>query len=500
MANIFTNMLNSAGDWFAAKLAPYIQDPMGRGYSILSDYYIGDQRPQLKRKEGAPDDNVYQNYVGLAVDRSVSRLLQGGVEFVLPENATAQQEYIDNIWDLNKKEITLYQTGLYGAVHGTWYFKINPDDITDPYTGKLYPRLTPINPRIIRIKTAAQDMNAVEEYKIEYTCKEERNGRVVEVTHKEITKRVQSAEYSETAITTWVIETYEKVGDMVMVLLDTQPWDYDFPPIIHCKNLPSLESAYGDSEIDDIINVQDKSNFAVSNTGKIIKFHAHPQTVGTGFSVGQMESMDTAVGVFRSIQNADAKVFNLEMQSDLSSSRDFYLDLRKSIFDIAREVDMSMFADKLGALTNFGLRVLYTDAINKNDTKRQLYGDALLELNRRLLVLNGQEGEESRPGTVSWGDAMPINVAEEIAADKIALEMGIVDKETVAQRYEIRYGVDWETIKERLDADAAEKRNNNPLLSGGIMPPFNKGASTPESVGNNASMSDMQQQRQARNS
>jgi hypothetical protein len=458
----------------AEALAPKISDKMGREQSILATYYVGNHRPQLKPKENPKtgaitDDNVIMNFTGLAVDRSVSRLFRGGIDFNLPDGAEAQEEYIERVWDLNKKEIILYQAGLHGAVYGTTYFKIAPDGITDPYTGDVYPRLIPIDPEIIRIITDPQDMNVVAKYHIEYKVKiQEAEFVVKEVAYREITERRGNG---------WVI-TYEKQEGQSSKWQKYMPdtvWDYDFPPILHWKNLPSLKSCYGDSEIDDIINVQDKANFTYSNTGKIIEYHAHPKTIVTGISASSIVTLDTGPTAMHVFSTPDAKAYNLEMDSDLASSRNFGNDLRQAIFDISREVDISSMADKLGALTNFGLRVLWSDAMDKNDTKRSLYGDALLELNRRLLVLAGWTGEASDPGEIQWGEAMITNPMEEMQVDQLALDMGLVDKETVYDRYKARYGKSWEDIQAALAEEAANANQNNSDIGSIILRNFNNG-------------------------
>lgn len=473
MANLFANAINNIGDWMAAKLAPYITDSLGGGYSVLSNYYKGDHRAQLKTKPGQPDDNITMNFVGLAVDRSVSRLFRGGVEFIPPEGADKQKEYLDAVWDLNKKEIILYQVGLHGAVYGTPYIKISPDSLIDPYTEELYPRLIPIDPEIIRVKVSPQDMNEVEAYIIEYSFV--RDGQTV--NYREITRHADNEDYTEEVgeRDTWIVETFEQVGGGMWQLINKVEWAYNFPPIHHWKNLPSLKSCYGDSDIDDAINVQDKSNFVTSNTGKIIKHYAHPPTIGTGFAVKDMTQLENSVGTFYAIPNTDAKVYNVEMESDLVSSRAFGLDLRQAIFDIAREVDITSIADKIGVLTNFGLRVLYGDAIDKNDTKRQLYGAAIKEINRRLLVLKGWEKEQSNPGALQWGEALIVNVIEEMTADEKAINLGVVDIETVAKRYQSRYGVDYETIKANIAAQKAEKAASDNIGADILRRRFNQG-------------------------
>lgn len=471
----YDNWMNS----FANIVAGKINDRMVTQYSTLGKYYAGDHTKQLKVKVGKQDDNVILNFIALAVDRSVSRLFRGGIDFNLPEGAEAQQEYIETIWDLNKKEIILYQVGLHGAVYGTPYFKIVPDGIIDPYTAKPYPRLVALDPEIVRVETDPQDMNIISRYIVEYTVVEQVNEFTTkEVGHREITRRDRPTDYENEPAQTpgyWIVEYWERVGESGRWVLDhSEQWPYDFPPIIHWKNLPSLKSCYGDSDIDDAINIQDKENFTVSNISKIIKFHAHPKTIGTGFSAKELEPAAN-VESFWSISNPDARVANLEMQSDLVSSRQFALDLRQSVFDICREVDISSMADKLGALTNFGLRVLYSDAIDKNDTKRQLYGDAILELNRRLLVLAGYKGENSRPGQIQWGDAIISNPKEEMEIDRMALEMQIVDLETLVQRYQNRYGLDWETLQERLQEQATTANQNNADIGAFILRNFSRG-------------------------
>lgn len=496
MANLFTSMINKIGQSMGGWLSPYISggatetnlpvEDLKRRYALLRNYYNGDHRPQLRVKDDGQDENITQNFIGLAVDRSVSRVLRGGVRFVLPEGADKQQEYLDKVWAANKKEIILHQYVLHGSVYGTTYFKTCPDELIDPFTNELLPRLIPIDPEIIRIKTEAHDMNDVKQYLIEYSYIKELPQGNTSVQCREIIRKSEAADYEgqteaqdtrSDVAETWQMEEWEQVGSGAWELKEVTEWPYNFPPIIHQKNLPSLKNCYGDSDIDDVVNVQDKSNFVTSNTAKIVKFFANPITFVFGISAKGMKEnkLDSAVGTLYAIPDKDAKANNLEMASDLSSSRNLSSDLRQSIFDISREVDMSSISDKLGALTNFGLSVLYTDAIDKNTTKRALYGDALLELNRRLLVIAGDEGLASDPGYIVWGNAMVVNIMEELTADQTALGMGIVDKQTVAERYVDRYGVDWDTIQANIANDKAAENALSSDVGSIILRNFNQG-------------------------
>jgi len=114
------------------------------------------------------------------------------------------------------------------------------------------------------------------------------------------------------------------------------------------------------------------------------------------------------------------------------------------MFDVARSVDIDSLADKLGSLTNFGLRVLYQDALSKLEEKRGLYGEAIVEINHRLLELAGAPDTDG--GEVVWEDVMPANESEVAQAIRTDLELGLVSKQTAAG---LR-GYTWADEEERM--------------------------------------------------
>ena len=472
---IWDSIMDNIADRLADRMSNNPEAVMKR------NYYKGTQKRQLKVKPTKTDDNLIVNLVGLAVDRSVSHVLAGGVTFDLPgdvETDNPQQEYLDAVWEVNRKQLLLLNAEINASVFGTFYFKIKPDGLTDPYTGILYPRLIALNPEYLKINTDPQDQERVTSYVIEY--------RVGDVGYRETTRLAGEGDYLKDENEkpqsipegNWVIINEEQAANSgKWVVVGMQEWPYNFPDIVHGKNLPSLGSVYGSSDIDDILGMQDKSNFTVSSIQKQVRLQSHKQPWGRG--IGQDEKLDVGPDTLIKLKGETAELGILDFQTDIAGSLAFSKDLRQSIFDVAREVDITSITDKLGALTNFGLRVLYTDALGKCDTKRMLLGEALLELNRRLLVLNGMEGEASRPGEVKWQDPLPVNVIEKFTAQSEELAMGVVDKQTIAEEN----GRDWETIKTRLDeakatgdnaVGAAILRAFNPIGGGGQVPPVGK--------------------------
>jgi hypothetical protein len=107
----------------------------------------------------------------------------------------------------------------------------------------------------------------------------------------------------------------------------------------------------------------------------------------------------------------------------------------------------------LGSLTNFGLRVLYQDALSKLEEKRGLYGEAIVEINHRLLELAGAPDTDG--GEVVWPDIMPENENEVAMAVKTDLELGLVSKQTASGKR----GYTWEDEEERIASEKATGDN-----------------------------------------
>lgn len=480
--SIFDNLRN----WF---LAPLLQNG-GEGMERLAaaeqrrNYRQGVQRRYLKRSRAGVDDNLVINFSGLIVNRSVSMLLGGGVKFDLPgEGETPADQYIQAVMDANKQEILLLKAALLASEQGTGYLKIIPDAIT--YTLRtpaemddagnvvqaasvreiVLPRLVALDPAIVRIDTRPDDVEDVLRYVIEYVIVE---GQTV-IARRETIERDDGVEIDEAGVPqivrdpTWVIINAESHNGMPFVETSREVWPYSFPPVLHWQNLPNPTSVYGTPDLtDDVIELQDKYNFTVSNLSKIIRLYAHPQRFSRHF--GTANSIEIGPDQMPNFNNDNGGIFQLEPIGDLAGAQAFALSLRQSLFDITQTVDFSSIADKIGALTNFGLRVLYTDALAKLGVKRRLFGDALTELVRRLLIIGGHDPD---PGEIVWPEALPLNATEQSQVLATDMANGLVSKQTAA---ELR-GYNWTVEQERMEAEREDEDN----LGAALLRAFNAG-------------------------
>jgi hypothetical protein len=443
---------------------------------LMRSYRAGKQRPQIKVKYLQPDDNLTINFCSLIVDRTVSLLFGNGIEFDMGEEDTKEvgedgkkvvgnkQAYVDAVMDANKQEILFHRAGILGSESGDCYIKIVPGGIE--HEGVLYPRLIVLDPMLMRMECDPQDFEKITSYNISYNAREQ--GR--EVAYWERTQHKGKAIYtldgkliraglkddkgqdiSDDSM--WEVVTMKSndaSSGKWVVIEPIIPWEYNFPPIVHWQNLPNPVSANGVPDLtDDVRVLQDSINFSASNIRKIIRLHAQPTTIGKGFNATKV---DVEPGKMLLIP-ADADVKNLEMQSDLSSSNAFLLMLRQALFDITRTVDISSMADKLGALTNFGLRVLYADALFKLGTKRELYGDGIEELVRRLLILNGMDED---PGEIIWPDMLPENDVEKLNTQRQEMDLKLKSPQTVASERGIDFEKEQVLLSEVKDNSASE--------------------------------------------
>ncbi len=415
----------------------------------VRDYYYGDQRTQLKTKTGQPDYNVLINVVGPVVDRSIALLVGKGVTFDLPgEDRTPADDYLDEVWKLSKKSILLHKAAMVGASTGTAAIQIIPDGAYSPRLNKNIPRLVCQDSAFLEIQTEADDVDQHTKYTISY---------VVQIDGKDTGKKreiIRLVTPGEVArIITWQIVDYLEVSGK-WIEQSRIDWPYSFPPLVVWQNLPLIGTAEGMPDVTpDIIRLQDKVNFIASNINKIIAIHASPRTVAKNLQ-SEPEQLTASVEQMWKISGDNSDLFNLEMQSDLSASINYLGILSRSIFDATHTVDLASMADKLGAITNFGLRVLFQDALQKLGIKRELYGDALRDINYALLVLGGF-GDNADPGEVVWPDPLPVNEAEVQGVLLKDLSAEIVSKQTVAEKR----GYDWENEQELMEGEKASQSN-----------------------------------------
>ena len=393
-------------------------------------YYGKGQKP-LKVAAGAADDNLRMNFGRLFVDKGVAFLFGKDVGFELAEGETTPEEdYLDQVWQANRKMSLLQKLATSGAVCGTAFVKILWKPGMDP-------RLIIVDPETISVTLADDDIDKVIAYKIRYPS-------VDPVAKKAIV--IQQLIEQEGAF--WKITDQRGyVNSNTMQTVGEQPWPYTFPPIVHCQNIIVPHEFWGMSDIeDDLVEAIDKENFTVSNILKILRYHAHPKTWARG--VGKADVRINADDLIL-LPNDNSTLQNLEMQSDLVSSIQMHKELKQFVHELARVPEVATGkVENLGQLSGVALEILYQPLLEKTEAKRVTYGEMIVELNRRLLAL-GDYGEENLT-ELRWQEMLPKDALTQANAALSLKQLG-VSGDTLIQ--EFGYDPDVERKKRTRETD-----------------------------------------------
>jgi len=457
---IFDNFANMIADSLASRLL----DDKGKALATARNYAAGIQPSQLKVRAGQFDDNITLNFVGLITDRIVSQVIGNGVELDFEgDTETESEKFIKAALDANQQEVLLHRSVKSGVLAGTGFLFMQEGSVFGN-DGNEYPRITLWDSAFVTIETLPEDFEVVTSYTLKYKFinvdgKEAARKRIVKKTDILVDEAGNESGSDTWEIVDYILNNASGKWDEV----DRVLWPYNFAPVIHWQNLPSLDKPEGVPDItEDLLADQDRINFVASNASKIIRFYAHPQRFSRMY--GNDPKVKLAPDEMPNFADPNGGLFQLETMGDMNGILSYMKLLRQSMFDRARVIDIDSMQDKVGALTNFGLRVLYQDNINLIATHRELFGDMLEELVRRLLII---AGKPEIACDVVWPDWMPVNESEEIAAITADMAAGLLSKQTAAKKR----GHNWKQEQTRL----ADEQTNQLTIGEVILNSFNQG-------------------------
>lgn len=416
-------------------------------YDAYWSYYRGKHRRSLRVEPGAPDDNVVLNLSKRIVNKGIQFLFGKAVDFEIDADnpdRTPEEQYLDLAWGTDAQKHTLLQSlALNGAVCGQAVVRL----YAPPLPGDL-PRIVNLDPAMLDVVTLDDDVEQVSSYRLIW-----RSGEVWRRHRIDLQ-----------ANDTWIVNVEEqRPGRSDWQLTGEELWPYPFAPVVTCQNLPLPNVFWGMSDLEDA-DLNDSINFVASNINRILRFHSHPKTVGTGFNAQMLQN--TAVDAFWTVPDPQAKVYNLEMQSDLASAYNYLAMLRTLYAKVTGVPELDPAQVNVGALSGFALRILYGDLLEATQTKRNTYGHLLAEVNARLLAL----GNVAAYGTLTvnnvWADPLPDSGLEQAQTLEIDRRNGL-SQET----YLTRRGYDPEIEEERKAAEQEAQGN----VGAALMAQFERG-------------------------
>lgn len=374
--------------------------------------YQGDHPDTLITQPGDPDDNVKVNLTGTIVDAGVDFLFGEDLTLEIQGDGatgadTRREDWVNHVWDTNRRMTLLQRLGLNGAVAGHAILKIQVDPNQPAPTTP--PRLIAIDPATYTAVWADDDIDNVLEHRITWTVI--REGKPA-VRRQRWINLGGSWE--------WVDE--ESAGDSNQWrTTDQGPWPYTWAPISQCQNLIIPNEFWGRPDLTpDVTRANAAINSVLSDLKRTVRLHGHPLYWLAG---GAGDELDVGPGDAIQLPE-DAKVGAIETRSD-PTALELYDRLKAALHEQARVPEIAGGKlDNIGQLSGLALQILYGPLVRKTRTKRRLYGDLIREVSGHVLELAGMDAGAL---LIHWPDPLPVD-------EKGEAEVALNDRDLGASR------------------------------------------------------------------
>ncbi len=408
-------------------------------------YQRGLPNPLIVRPND-PNDNIILSMPRVTVDKGVTALFGEETCFQVEEKfpldsekkpiLPANQQYLDAVWKQNKKMTLLNTAGTNGGVFGHSFLQMRRDP------AKKYVRLDALCPEQMEMHWNPEDINDVWEFRQTWGGVNPKTGKATAFRRRTI----------KDVMTWFVVREHSTEGDARWQFDSEERWPYEWSPIFHCQNLLNPNEAWGMSDIEpDILALNSGINFVTSNQSRIIRYHAHPHLWGSGFDANEVDLSPDTVTV---IPAEGGKLDKIEMTSDFSGVLAF-LDRLKDAYDEQTRIPGVARGklDKVGPLSGVAMKIMYGPLLEKTATKRMLYGDMLMELNKRLCEYAVIDVPEDI--YIKWGNPMPGDEKGEAETYQIHAALG-VSTQTILDK--LGYDAETEMAQSSEEADAEMAR------------------------------------------
>lgn len=397
------------------------------------NYYDGNQFKWLKKDPGAMrDDNITVNLCGRSVDKAVEFI--GTPDEFKVEGAEADHPASAEVANLDgdARDLKLKE-----ALDITWeeYQQDIPEIIQSNFISghsfvKLYfdsgnqPSMILLDPQMMCVYWNQMNARQLLFYRMQWKRGDDVYMQDIVPDWMLMGIDAETLPLAEN----WIIIDYKQGrGALEWSTVKQEIWPYPFPPIVDWAFKRRPHQYYGVSFLHNSVELNDALNKVTSNAARMIMHDAHRKTFAFGFEVTD----ENAVGGIWPNIPVDGRVEFSPTTNTLESSLQMMSVLKGEFFANARVLDQTTQKDRLGQITNFGVRMLFSDQLEMAGEARATIGKGLAELMRRLLIMGGAAVEKKIEP--SWPEMLPQNRLELLQAAKIEKELGTTSLTTLTE-------------------------------------------------------------------
>lgn len=344
---------------------------------------------------------ITENYCRAFVDKFVAFEFGTGFRVKSPfednDDETPVTNFLNEIWKDNKKENLCTELGQSKSVSGFGCVQVRFDDkgkFDDPFDEYEKGRIRLINmpSHIVFPRFDPHDKDKVTELMIAYPIEVEDRSPVLrtaikkQVMYKQIwTKNNITIEDGQNA----PITIPNKYGIIPFVLVPNFPM----------SGKPITEAQ---SDLEDLIPLNIELNAKTSDVSEIIDYYSAPITILYGAKVSSLEK--GANKLWGGLPK-DARVQNLELQSDLGASNGYRQDLKTAMHEIGGVPEGALGGKQaISNTSSVALHIANSPIIERVRVKRGYTASAIQEINKIVLFIAKKEGLVTQPEKASNKD------------------------------------------------------------------------------------------------
>lgn len=344
---------------------------------------------------------ITENYCRSFVNKFVSFEFGVGFRISSPvednERDNPITTYLNNVWNDNNKDTLCTELGQTKSVTGFGCVQVvydKPGNFEDPFDE--YPkgriRLVNVPSHIVFPRFDPHDKDKITELMIAYP---------IEVEDKSPILR--------TAIKKQVL--YKQIWTRKTITIEdgqnapiTIPNKYGIIPFVLIPNYPLAGKLIVDaqSDLDDLIPLNVELNMKTSDVSEIIDYYSAPITILYGAKVSSLEK--GANKLWGGLPK-DARVQNLELQSDLGASNMYRMDLKTAMHEIGGVPEGALGGKQaISNTSSVALHIANSPIIERVRVKRSYTTKGIQQINKIILYISKEEKLIEQPSNMSNRD------------------------------------------------------------------------------------------------
>lgn len=360
-------------------------------------------------------------------------------------------EYLNDVWDNNKKDTLLTEIGQTKSITGEAWVKVQyeePEVIEDPF--EEYPdgriRLSVVPTQFVFPRFNDHDKDRLDSLLIMYPIRQNKETGLLFKRNVETTIMYKEFWTKDEIV---VYEGKEEV--------DRMDNPYGFIPFVQIKNFPIAGRTRGQGDLDDIIPLNIELNTKKSDVSEVIDYHSAPITLVYGAKIGNLEK--GANKVWGGLPK-DSRVENLGLQGDLTASVGYISDVKTSMCEIAGIPETVLGGSSaISNTSGVALQYMNLPLIERTRIKRSCTSDGLQRVNKMIVYVSLYHDLIVKPDNMTMKDFLKneVELPDTLPKDEL-IELQKIQQE-MTLGLECRHGAMERLGKENVSKKLSEIDN-----------------------------------------